>query len=380
MKFLLSLFAILLLFAGGFWYILSQNIKNTPATKSTSQFETKQTTVGEQTERITVIAENLDTPWALAFLPDNRMLVTERQGTVRLIDASGTLHSSPLATLPQVKESGEGGLLGIAIHPDFSSNHYVYLYYTYSSTRTGTLNRVVRMTYANERLADEKTIIDAIPGAANHNGGRIKFGPDNMLYVATGDAGEPSEAQNTKSLAGKILCATDEGKTVPDAPFKNLVYSYGHRNIQGLAWDESGKLWATEHGRSGALSGHDEVNLIESGKNYGWPDIQGDETRPNMVSPIKQSGGFTTWAPAGATFLNNSLFFTGLRGRTLYEAVVTEKNIVTIKEYLKEEYGRMRDIVVGPDNMLYIATSNRDGRGTPEENDDRILRVNPQKL
>lgn len=322
----------------------------------------------------TIIAENLDTPWALVFLPDKSILVTERMGRVRLIDKNGHLQSEPVEIVDKAKEVGEGGLLGIATHPDFSSNNYIYFYYTYSASGDNTLNKVVRMIYKDNKLSNEQIIVDNIPGASNHNGGRIKFGPDKLLYITTGDAEESSLAQDTTSLAGKILRVTDEGKSAPGNPFGNLVYSYGHRNPQGLAWDSQGNLWATEHGRSGALSGLDELNLIEKGKNYGWPIIQGDETKDGMEAPKLNSGPNTTWAPSGAAFLDNSLFFGGLRGQTLYEAIINGTQI-SLKEHFKGQFGRIRDVVLGEDNMLYLTTSNQDGRGIPKSSDDRIIRV-----
>jgi glucose/arabinose dehydrogenase len=326
-----------------------------------------------------VIANNLNIPWSIVFLPDSSMLVTERIGNVILIDSKGQLQTNPVKTFDNIKTIGEGGLLGMTLHPQFSKNSFIYFYYTYNESGNNTLNRVVRMTYQNGKLDNEVILIDKIPGSSNHNGGRIKFGPDNNLYVTTGDAENPSQAQDINALGGKILRVTDEGKPVADNPFKNLVYSYGHRNPQGLAWDSRGSLWATEHGRSGILSGFDEINLIEKGKNYGWPIIQGDEIKTGMETSKLNSGAFSTWAPAGATFINNSLFFGGLRGSTLYEAVINGTNI-TLKEHLSNEFGRIRDVVLGPDNMLYISTSNRDGRGIPEPSDDRIIKINPAKL
>jgi len=307
------------------------------------------------------------------------MLVTERHGKVRLIDSNDNLQSEPVAILNSVKEIGEGGLLGITIHPNFATNHYVYLYYTYSENNGNVLNRVVRMTYQDEQLKNEQIIIDRIPSASNHNGGRIKFGPDGYLYITTGDAENPSQAQDIRALGGKILRSTDEGKPAPGNPFDNLVYSYGHRNPQGLAWDSTGQLWATEHGRSGVLSGLDELNRIEKGANYGWPTIQGDETKTGMKTPKLHSGSLTTWAPAGAAFVKNSIFFGGLRGQTLYEAVIDKDNI-SLKEHFQGQFGRIRDVIRGPDNMLYITTSNRDGRGNPAASDDKIIRVNLSKL
>jgi glucose/arabinose dehydrogenase len=327
----------------------------------------------------TVIAENLETPWSIVFLLDDSLLVTERPGRVRLIDSNGQLQAEPVAILKSVQEIGEGGLLGITLHPDFSTNNYVYLYYTYSGSGDDTFNRVVRMTYQNKQLKDEQIIVDKIPGSSNHNGGRIKFGPDGFLYIATGDAENPSQAQDINALGGKILRVTDEGQPVSNSPFNNLVYSYGHRNPQGLAWDNEGRLWAPEHGRSGVLSGLDELNLIEKGKNYGWPTIQGDGTKTGMETPKLHSGSSITWAPAGATFIKNSLFFGGLRGQALYEAIINGDKI-TLKEHFKGQFGRIRDVVLGPDNLLYITTSNKDGRGNPTESDDKIIKIDPKKL
>lgn len=331
--------------------------------------------------RLATVASNLEVPWALVFLPaspqggpDKSILFTERVGRVRLIDAMGKLLPDPIATIDDVKQSGEGGLLGIAIHPNFSTNHFVYLYYTYGTNGDETLNRVVRFKFENNTLSNKTIIVDKIPGALFHDGGRIKFGPDGFLYITAGDSQNPSLAQNTKSLAGKILRVTDEGKPAPGNPFKSEVYSYGHRNPQGLAWDENGRLWETEHGAS-AL---DEINIIEKGKNYGWPEIAGNQTKKGMETPIINSGS-DTWAPSGAAYLKGSIFFGGLRGQALYQAVING-NSVAVKEFLKGEVGRVREVVVGPDNLLYITTNNRDGRGIPDDDDDEIIRVNPQKL
>ncbi|QQG42999.1 MAG: PQQ-dependent sugar dehydrogenase [Candidatus Daviesbacteria bacterium] len=324
-----------------------------------------------KTPSITVIAENLDTPWALVFLPaspaggpGSSMLVTERPGRVRLVDNNGNLQSEPVATLSSAKEIGEGGLLGITIHPNFRTNNYVYLYYTYSGDEGNTLNRVVRMTYQDRHLKDEQIIVDKIPGASNHNGGRIKFGPDGFLYITTGDAQNPSRSQDKNSLAGKILKVTDDGKVG--------VYSYGHRNPQGITWDDLGNLWETEHGQTAA----DEVNLIQPAGNYGWPVIQGDQSQEDMVSPILHSGS-NTWAPAGLTYYNGSLFFGGLRGQAFFEYNIESKKLT---EHFKGEFGRIREVILGPDNLLYITTSNKDSRGNPIASDDRIIKIDPQKI
>lgn len=332
-----------------------------------------------ETPQTSDVAVGLDTPWSIVFMPDNTILVAERSGQVRLIDSNRTLDPTPVAKFEQALEIGEGGLLGMTLHPDFENNRYIYFYYTYSSGGDGTLNRVVRTTYQNNRLGFESIIVDAIPGASNHNGGRIKFGPDNYLYITTGDAQNPSRSQDKNNLAGKILRVTDEGKPAPGNPFGNLIYSYGHRNPQGLAWDQQGRLYATEHGRSGILSGFDEFNLIEPGRNYGWPDIEGDAKKEDMVTALLHSGPSTTWAPASLAYLNNAFYFGGLRGTTLYKVTLSD-NKPAIEEFFKGEFGRIRDVVAGPDGLLYITTSNLDGRGIPKSGDDRIIRINPNIL
>ena len=327
---------------------------------------------GEEAGRLSVSASNLQIPWGLVFLPGGEILFTERAGRVRLIDRDGNLIMSPVATISEVSHIGEGGLLGIEIHPDFGNNGFVYLYYTYGKTGGNTLNRVARFKFDGKNLSDQKIILDGIAGASNHNGGRLKFGPDGFLYITTGDGLQPSLSQNRQSLAGKILRVTDDGMPAPGNPFGNEVYSYGHRNPQGITWDESGRLWSTEHGSSAK----DELNRIEMGKNYGWPEIQGNEEREGMVSPQINSGSLT-WAPSGAVFYNGSIFFAGLRGESLFEYEIESGRLT---RYLNGELGRIRDVVLGPDGLLYIATSNQDGRGVPSSDDDKIIRVNPDKL
>lgn len=317
-----------------------------------------------------VVAENLDIPWELVFLPDGSMLVTERPG--RLLRIREDRQVIPVAG---VEHTGEGGLLGMALHPNFKTNHFLYLYLT--TRDNGVLrNRVERYTFENDTISNKKTIIENIPGSAVHDGGRIAFGPDKKLYVTTGDAGNEQSAQDTKSLAGKILRLNDDGSIPSDNPFGNAVYSYGHRNPQGIAWDSAGTLWATEHGRSGPRSGFDEVNLIEPGRNYGWPIIQGDEVREGMESPIAHSGASDTWAPSGVEIVKNTLFFAGLRGQALYKAQLSQDRIQSLTPLLAQQLGRLRTVVLGPDGKLYILTNNTDGRGTPKANDDKLIRLN----
>lgn len=321
----------------------------------------------EKIPLVSIVAENLTIPWALAFLPDRKILVTQREGKIKLIDSGQTIEVANIV----VHAQGEGGLHGIAIDPDFANNNFVYVYYTTSSNGDNSSNRVAKYTFTNNIFSNEQIILDNIPGARVHDGGRIKFGPDGYLYIATGDAANPSLSQNRSSLAGKILRIDTQGDPADGNPFNSAVYSLGHRNPQGIAWDDEGQLYATEHGNSAT----DELNLIEPGNNYGWPNITGSETQSGMQSPIIQSGN-NTWAPAGLAYVNGKFFFGGLRGAALYQVERVNGNY-TLTDYFKGEYGRIREVIKGPDNMLYITTSNHDGRGVPSENDDRIIRINP---
>lgn len=323
---------------------------------------------GSQTPQ--AVAQNLSIPWEIAFLPDGDLLVTERSGSLKRIGKNQQTYS-----VEGVEHVGEGGLLGLALHPNFERNRQLYLYLT-TKSGSGLTNRVERYRLVQDQLADRTVIIENIPGAANHDGGRMAFGPDGYLYITTGDAGQEPAAQDTGSLAGKILRLSDDGKIPADNPFKNAVYSYGHRNPQGLTWDNRGRLWATEHGRSGLRSGFDELNLIKQGANYGWPVIEGDESRPGMERPIAHSGADETWAPAGLTYYDGSLFFGGLRGQSLYQANI-DNHSVSLLSHFSGDFGRLRAVVIGPDNLLYVSTSNTDGRGNAAANDDKIIRIDP---
>lgn len=310
-----------------------------------------------------VITQNLDTPWALDFLPRGDMVVTQRPGTLTVINQQGEIIKSQ--QVDGTLEIGEGGLLGVAVAPNYAASEQIYLYYTYKEDGGKTLNRVVQCNFYSYQLGCHKEIVGNIPGSTNHNGGRLKFGPDNKLYITTGDAQNPSQSQDKNSLAGKILVW--DGKEIK-------VYSYGHRNPQGLAWDESGQLWETEHGPTA----HDEVNKITQGNNYGWPTIVGNESQPGMNQPILQSGEFT-WAPSGMTYWQGSLYFAGLRGQALYQ-VQLSNNSFTLSEHFKNQYGRLRDVELGPDGYMYLLTSNRDGRGSVSTGDDKIIRIDPTSL
>ncbi len=317
----------------------------------------------EDIEEPEIFVDNLEIPWELVFLTDQEMLVTERPGRVLFIG-----EGSEEYVIDEVDHIGEGGLLGMVKHPDFEENGYLYIYMT-----TDVDNRVKRYIFDDGELVEDRTIIDNIPVARFHNGGRIKFGPDGYLYITTGDAQETALSQDRDSLAGKILRITDQGEIPEDNPFDTEIYSYGHRNPQGITWDNEGRLWSTEHGPRA----RDELNLIESGKNYGWPEIVGDEEEEGMETPVLQSGDDYTWAPSGAVFWDGSIFFTGLRGSAIYEARIDNGDVDDFLIHFKEDFGRMRTISEGPDGMFYVLTNNTDGRGTPGENDDKIIKINP---
>jgi len=325
---------------------------------------------------VEVVAEGFEVPWDLAFLPDGSLLVSERPGRLVLLSADGTRRS---LDVPDVRPVGEGGLMGLTLHPDFAVERWLYLCLTTESEK-GRENRVERYRFDGEQLLERQIILAGLPAASRHDGCRLGFGPDGLLYVTMGDVGEEERAQELDSLAGKILRVTADGEVPPENPYGTPVYSYGHRNPQGLTWDDAGRLWSTEHGRSGLKSGLDEVNLIEAGQNYGWPLIEGDETAPGMRAPVLHSGPDYTWAPAGVTYWNGRLFFGGLRGEALYEAAISERGVTRLRAHFHSDYGRIRAVRMGPDGMLYFSTSNRDHRARSREGDDKILRVDPTLL
>ena len=332
-----------------------------------------------------VVAGGLETPWAIAFAPDGRIFLTERPGRIRII-RDGKLQKEPWMIL-DAYEVGEAGLLGLALDPEFSRNRFVYVAYTYYQ-KERMKNRLVRLREdpATGKGQRDRTLVDDVAANSNHNGGRVKFGPDGKLYWTTGDAQNARLSQDVSSLNGKILRLNPNGTIPSDNPSgKSLVYSYGHRNPQGLAWQPgTGRLYATEHGPSGFQGCcMDEVNLIEAGKNYGWPVIRGDQTQEGMVAPVLHSGESETWAPGGATFVTHgpwvgSLLFTGLRGQSLYRLVLDPKEprkVVSFERLFVRQFGRLRDVAEGPDGAIYLLTSNRDGRGRPGPDDDRVLRI-----
>ncbi len=330
-----------------------------------------------------IIASNLENPWELVFAPDGRAFLTERTGNLDLMQ-NGTLQDEPIAHL-QVTQAGEGGLLGLALDPNFEANHFLYLYYTYSDLE-GLHNRVSRFTESNGTISQEKVLIDKIPANTYHDDGRIKFGPDGKLYITAGEAGRSDLAQNVTYLGGKILRINSDGTVPSDNLFEGSpVYTYGNRNPQGLDWDaRNGNLIETEHGPSGEFGwhAHDEINLIIPGKNYGWPDVIGMANDSRFVNPIYQTGDIT-WAPSGATFYTSDKIpqFKGkflvatLMGQGL-EVITLDKDdkVVSTQKLFDGTFGRLRDVVQGPDGSLYLLTSNGGG-GTAN---DKIIQVVPE--
>lgn len=302
-----------------------------------------------------VIVEGLSWPWELVFLPDGGILLTERPGNLLLIR-----EGEERIPIDGVTHVGEGGLLGMALHPEFEQNGWLYLYITYEVPGQ-VLNRVERYVFREGQLKDRFVVVEGILGSSIHDGGRILFGPDGKLYFTTGDAGIPDISQNLESLNGKILRLNDDGSIPDDNPFGNSVWSTGHRNAQGLAWDSQGRLWATEHGPSGAETGNDEVNLIEPGKNYGWPLLRGMQTQEGYTAPVIESGRSDTWAPSGAVIVDDVLYFAGLRGAAVYRVPVDDMSMDKLEVLYKNEFGRIRNVVVSPEGQLWIMTSNGAG-------------------
>jgi glucose/arabinose dehydrogenase len=340
--------------------------------------------------KVEKVAGGLEVPWSIVWAPDGRMIFTERPGRVRVME-KGTLNPKPLLTLTDVESAGEAGLMSVALHPQFSSNHFVYLSYAYTSG--GLRVRVVRYREAAEGLVDRKVIIEDLPAARAHAGCRIRFGSDGKLYVTTGDATNRNLAQQLNSLAGKTLRLNDDGTVPQDNPFvgrqdaRPEIWSLGHRNAQGLDFQPGTNLmFQTEHGPSGfdGPGGGDEVNIVEKGKNYGWPTIHHTETAAGLESPLLE---YTpACAPGSGAFYRGSVlpqfkgnfFFGCLRGERVIRVVLDGRRVVS-QENLLQNYGRIREVAEGPDGYLYVSTSNRDGRGRPAEDDDRILRLVPAK-
>jgi glucose/arabinose dehydrogenase len=329
--------------------------------------------------RVKTIATGLTIPWEIAFLPDRSALVVERPGTVRLLSAAGKLQARPVATI-QVSALGEGGLLGLALDPDFAHNRYVYFYFTVPGAM-----RLERWRYRGGRLTRQRSLVDGIAAGRLHDSGRIAFGPDRRLYLSTGDAGQAQLAQDPNSLNGKFLSLSS--RQYRGAGGRPRIVSSGHRNAQGFDWQPgSRRLISTEHGPTGfdGPEGYDEINEIVQGRNYGWPAIVGSGNNPAFTDPLRVYQA--PIAPGGATFVTHpgsswtgNFVFACLRGKSLRRLVFKGGLIVSEEQLFSARFGRLRTVVEGPRGDLYVLTSNRDGRGVPVQSDDRILRITPPK-
>jgi len=323
-------------------------------------------------ESVQILATNLEKPWAIDFA-DDKIFVTEKAGLVRVIE-SGVLLDDPLATLRVANVFG-GGLLGIAVHPAFDSNHFIYVYYTYEKDST-LWNKILRITESNNKLDAAKTIFDNIPGSVYNNGGIIKFGPDGKLYVGTGSVSESSHgSQDIQSLEGKILRLNDDGTIPDDNPFSNSpVFSFGHMNPKGLGWNNEGSLFVTEMGPSK----NDEINLVQSGGNYGWPEQEcsGNEEFIDPIvcyDPAIEPGGIAFYYGDNIK-LDNPSVLVSLPASQLFNLEIDDDGVKSQTSILSR-IGRIRDVAIGPDDHLYLITSNTDGKGFPDASDDKLLRI-----
>ncbi|WP_120339329.1 PQQ-dependent sugar dehydrogenase [Cryobacterium soli] len=312
-----------------------------------------------------VIAEGLDVPWSILRLPSGATLISERDtALVRELLPDGSLRDA--ATVAGVVPNGEGGLLGLAYLPGDDDTGWVYAYFTAASD-----NRIVRMPVTGAAgslgLGEPESVLTGIPAAGNHNGGRLEFGPDGMLYATAGDAGNTGNAQNLDSLGGKILRMTPTGEVPADNPFGTLVYSFGHRNPQGLAWDSAGQLWASEFGQNT----WDELNLITAGANYGWPEVEGIGQTPGFTDPVQQWSTDEA-SPSGLASVGDTLFLAALGGERMWRV---DSSTGTVDDWFVNSFGRLRDVVSGPGSTLWFVTNNTDGRGSPSPGDDRLYQV-----
>lgn len=371
--------------------LVSVGCQRAPTGRGAGEVEVTAQTPGQSpvSFRVETVVGNLEVPWSIVWTPDDRMLFTERPGRVRVYQ-NGALASKPIFTVPDVAPSGEGGLMSLALHPQFAANHFVYLSYVYRSDSQYV--RVVRYREDGSGFTEPRVIIENIPAAQYHAGCKLRFGPDGKLYITTGDATQRELAQQLNSLAGKMLRLNDDGSIPSDNPFVNQkdarpeIWSYGHRNAQGFDFQPGTNLiFETEHGPSGfdGPGGGDEVNIVERAKNYGWPVIHHTQTRAGMESPLLE---YTpACAPGSGAFYRGSAFpdfrgnyfFGCLRGERIVRVVLDGRRVVTQENLLAARYGRIREVAEGPDGYLYFSTSNKDDRGHPASDDDRIIRLIP---
>lgn len=320
----------------------------------------------------TTVVTGLNTPWSVVFLPNGQALVSERGGVIKRIAKNGR-RASTVARVPGVVEEGEGGLLGLAVSPTYAKDRLVYAYLTAAGD-----NRIVRFRVtASTRSIRPQTVLTGLEKSQVHNGGRLAFGPDGKLYATVGDAGNTESSQDRGSQNGKILRMDPDGSVPSDNPFGgSRVFSLGHRNPQGLAFDKAGRLWAAEFGQNT----YDEVNLVEAGKNYGWPEVEGrGDTDGGKYTNPQVQWRTSESSPSGAAIVGTRLYVAGLGGERLWTIPLRGARAGTAKASLVGRYGRIRAATAAPDGSLWIGTSNRDGRGEVRSGDDRLLRLRVPK-
>ncbi|MDT0609426.1 PQQ-dependent sugar dehydrogenase [Streptomyces lancefieldiae] len=351
----------------------SPSLGSTTAQSSPSGPATAETPPAKGAVKVVrTVATGLKSPWGLAPLPGGDLLVSSRgEATITRVDEK-TGKKTELGEVPGVSPAGEGGLLGIALSPDFASDHMVYAYFTAASD-----NRIVRMLYnekkpPGQQLGAPDTVFRGIPMGFVHNGGRIAFGPDKMLYAGTGESGNTGLSQDKESLGGKILRMTPDGAPAPGNPFPDSpVYSYGHRNVQGLAWDGRQRLFAAEFGQDT----WDELNAIKPGDNYGWPEAEGKDGGSGFHDPLAQWSTDEA-SPSGIAYARGSVWMAGLRGERLWRVPLKDTEAAADPQaFLEGEYGRLRTVVAAGGDKLWLVTSNTDGRGNVRDGDDRILEL-----
>ena len=347
---------------------------------------------------VETVATGLEVPWSIVFAPDGRIFVTERPGRIRVIDKNGKLREKPLFVVKDVELISETGLMGMTLHPNFSENNLLYFAYVYEQNGNKFV-RVSRYKETDEDLVDGKTIIERIPSARFHAGMRLGFSPkDGKLYITTGDGTKQKRSQKLSSVNGKTLRLNDDGTIPDDNPFVNIkdarpeIWSYGHRNAQGMDWHpETKEMWQTEHGPSWIdgvswfkkRTGGDEVNIVEAGKNYGWAKISHGMKRKGMETPLVEYSPAV--APGSGIFYRgdafpeykNNFFFGALKGKSIVRLVIDGRKVVAQEYLFKKKYGRIREVAVSPEGFVYFSTSNRDGRGNKDKADDRVLRIVP---
>ncbi|MGK9045299.1 PQQ-dependent sugar dehydrogenase [Mammaliicoccus vitulinus] len=323
----------------------------------------------KQTKGVEIVTDRLDTPWSIVKT-GNIIYLTERPGKIVKVE-DGKKTEQDVKLKEDVSTASEAGLLGLALAPDFEDSHEAYAYYTYENGN-GQFNRIVKLKLDDHTWTEAQVLLDNIPSGQYHHGGRLKIGPDEKLYATTGDASNEENAQNKKSLGGKILRLNLNGSKPSDNAFSNsYVYSYGHRNPQGMVWTKDNKMYASEHGNQA----NDEINEMTKGKNYGWPEIEGDEEKASMETPLFTSGSDDTWAPSGLAFHDGILYSAALRGEGIMKFDIAHNKM----DKVATDYGRIRDVYI-ENETLYFISNNSDGRGNPSNKDDKLYKVSLSQL